>query len=109
MAIPLYSAKTPTSSHTKCWQAQWILRFCGVSRPVEHALQTSIPSKSLELLLGVYKGRRMIAENADQAPAVILKSGHKRKQGSDMLLRHSNANLGHKRTKNFQPTLPPWQ
>ena len=29
--------------------------------------------------------------------------------GSDMLLRHSNANLGHKRTKNFQPKLPPWQ
>ena len=26
-----------------------------------------------------------------------------------MLLRHSNANLGHKRTKNFQPRLPPWQ
>ena len=25
-----------------------------------------------------------------------------------MLLRHSNANLGHKRTKNFQPKLPPW-
>ena len=32
---PPYSAKTPTRSDTKCWQAQWIPRFCGVSRPVE--------------------------------------------------------------------------
>ena len=34
-ASPPYSAKTPTRSDTKCWQAQWIPRFCGVSRPVE--------------------------------------------------------------------------
>ena len=39
-------------------------------------------------------------------PAVTY-SSHKKKQGSEMLLRHSNANLGHKRTKNFQPKLPP--
>ena len=49
----------------------------------------------------------MIPENADQAPQSLC-SSHKKKQGSDMLLRHSNANLGHKRTKNFQPKLPPW-
>ena len=32
---PPYSAKTPTRSDAKCWQAQRIPRFCGVSRPVE--------------------------------------------------------------------------
>ena len=48
----------------------------------------------------------MIPENADQAPHSLC-SSHKKKQRSDMLLRHSNANLGHKRTKNFQPKLPP--
>ena len=42
----------------------------------------------------------MIPENADQAPQSLC-SSYKKKQGSDMLLRHSNANLGHKRTKNF--------
>ena len=47
----------------------------------------------------------MIPENADQAPQSLC-SSYKKKQGSDMLLRHSNANLGHKRTKNFQPKLP---
>ena len=50
----------------------------------------------------------MIPENADQAPQSLC-SSYKKKQGSGMLLRHSNANLEHKRTKNFQPKLPPWQ
>ena len=48
---------------------------------------------------------RMIPENADQALQSLC-SSYEKKQGSDMLLRHSNANLRHKRTKNFQPKLP---
>ena len=42
----------------------------------------------------------MIPENADQALQSLC-SSYKKKQRTDMLLRHSNANLGHKRTKNF--------
>ena len=46
---PPYSAKTPTRSDTKCWQAQWIPRYCGVKPPSGVALSArQSSSKSLE-------------------------------------------------------------
>ena len=76
--------------------------------------KTSWPAQDVELQCGAWQGRAPRPEERGPGPAVTLNFSRKRrnrlkKQGSDILLRHSNANVGHNRATNFQAKLPPWQ